>query len=88
MTPPAPNSGGTKGVIFSLFARTRLIVAINNTNETFNVLKKFVTFFVSLTPFKSRRTLPNDTKNAQGLIPRPGSNRKRRNWYHELSPYP
>ena len=83
-TPPAPNSFGMNGIIFSFFTNVRLNVAMKNTSETFNVEKKLVTLLDSFTPPRSKRTAPNDTKKAHGLIPKPGSNMKMRYWYHAL----
>ena len=39
-TPPAPNSFGMNGIIFSFFTNVRLYVARKNTSETFNVENK------------------------------------------------
>ena len=39
-TPPAPNSFGMNGIIFSFFTNVRLNVAMKNTSETFNFEKK------------------------------------------------
>jgi len=72
-TPDTPNSGGIRGVKFSFLAKIIDITAMNNTSETFNDEKKFVTDFDSFTPSNNKRTEPKDTTNAHGLMPSPGS---------------
>mmetsp|Transcript_2321 Transcript_2321/g.3477 ORF Transcript_2321/g.3477 Transcript_2321/m.3477 type:complete len:167 (+) Transcript_2321:1459-1959(+) len=77
--PAAPNSGGIRGVKFSFLAKIIDITAINITNETFKDEKKFVTDLDSFTPSNNKSTEPNDTTNAHGLMPSPGSSIEMRN---------